>query len=67
MLALEFNTHDDRFHVKSHGNGWAYEVTCNTTGDNLWFQDQDADFLRDNTANFDDTDALALMFEMLAE
>jgi len=64
---MQFNTPTDKFHITSHGNGWAYEVHCNTTGESLWFQDQDADFLRDNTADLTDEDALDTMFSMLCE
>jgi hypothetical protein len=64
---MQFGTPTDKYHVTSHGNGWAYEVHCNTTGESLWFQDQDADFLRDNTADLTDEDALDTMFSMLCE
>lgn len=64
---MQFGTPTDKYHVTSYGNGWAYEVHCNTTGESLWFQDQDADFLRDNTADLTDEDALDTMFSMLCE
>jgi hypothetical protein len=64
---MQFNTPTDKYHVTSHGNGWAYEVYCNRTGGTLWFQDHDADFLRSNTEDLTDEDALDLMFAMLCE
>jgi hypothetical protein len=56
-----------KYHITSHGNGWAFEVHCQTTGDSLWFQDQDADFLRDNTDDLTDEEAIGMIFEMLCE
>jgi hypothetical protein len=64
---MQFTTPTGKYHITSHGNGWAYEVHCQTTGDNLWFQDQDADFLRDNTEDLTDEEAIGMMFEMLCE
>lgn len=40
--------------VTSHGNGWAYTITDKRTGESVFFQDHDADTLRDETHNFDD-------------
>lgn len=59
------STHD-KFHIRTYGNGWAYELTCMTTGAGLWFQDQDAQFVRDNTDNLNDESAIAILFALLA-
>jgi hypothetical protein len=59
-------TSQDKFHIKTYGNGWAYELTCLTTGAALWFQDQDAAFARSNTDNLTDESAIAILFALLA-
>jgi hypothetical protein len=59
---LQFTTPSGKYSITSHGNGWAYEVHCNTTGDSLWFQDQDADYLRDTTDNLTIEGAIDLYF-----
>lgn len=64
---MQFTTPTGAYHITSHGNGWAYEVHCNTTGESLWFQDHDADFLRANTEDLTDEDAIGLLFSMLCE
>lgn len=40
MKTNEFNT--EYFHVTSYGNGWAYEVHDNRTGDSFFLQDESA-------------------------
>lgn len=62
---MQFTTKTGRYHVVSHGNGWAYEVTDQTTGDNLWFQDDDATQLQSDTSDFENEDAISLYFECL--
>ena len=64
---MQFTTPTDKFHITNHGNGWAYEVHCNTTGDSLWFQDHDADLLRERTDDFTSEEELRIYFEMLCE
>ena len=64
---MQFTTPTGKYHVTNHGNGWAYEITCQSTGDSLWFQDQDADSLRDSTDDLRDENALAAMFELIEE
>ncbi len=27
---MQFTTPNGKYHVTSHGNGWAYEITCQT-------------------------------------
>ena len=65
MITNEFNTHNGKYTIVSHGNGWGYEVYCNITGDNLWFQDDDAHQLQTETNNFEDTNVLSQYFENL--
>ena len=69
LVPYEFNTDNNAYHVKSHGNGWAYEVTDNTTGESLWFQDDDANQLRLDTAEFGEhtESVLRQYFECLCE
>lgn len=38
----------DTWHIKSIGNGWAYEIIHRPTGDSLWIQDDDATQFRDD-------------------
>ena len=64
-MSMQFVTHDNLYHITSHGNGWAYEVTEQATGDNLWFQDDDAANLQTESADFTNTDVLRTYFECL--
>lgn len=59
---ISFTTESARYFVKSHGNGWAYEVTDQETGETIFVQDSDADTLRDHCANFDNEAALSDYF-----
>jgi hypothetical protein len=65
MTTNEFDTHDDKYTIKSYGNGWAYEVVDIGTGESLWFQDHDAEQLQAQTNNFEDTCAIGQYFECL--
>ena len=62
-MSMQFVTHDNLYHITSHGNGWAYEVTEQATGCSLWFQDEDAANLQSNTADFTNTQALGDYFD----
>jgi len=53
------------FHINTYGYGWAHEVTCLTTAAALWFQDQDAKFVRDNTENLTNEELITHLFELL--
>lgn len=64
---MQFTTPSGRFHVTSHGNGWAYEVTDQATGDSLWFQDDDAALLQRDSEDFTNEIALSMYFEILCE
>jgi hypothetical protein len=54
------------YHIESHGNGWAYTITDQRTGDNLWFQDDAAADVSTATDNFDRPEVLDQYFECLA-
>tara|TARA_R110000868_G_scaffold205313_1_gene453760 strand:- start:3823 stop:4014 length:192 start_codon:yes stop_codon:yes gene_type:complete len=56
-----------QYHIESHGNGWAYSITDQRTGDNLWFQDADADAIQDATNDFDYPEALDQYFECIEQ
>jgi hypothetical protein len=62
-----FTTQSGRYHVEVHGNGWGYAVTDQTTGDNLWFQDDDAVQLQADTNDFEFEDSINNYFECLCE
>jgi hypothetical protein len=55
------------YHIVSYGNGWAYEITDQTTGYTMWVQDNAADELREATDGFDNTDCLSDYMEALGE
>lgn len=60
-----FTTHDGRYHIESHGNGWGYSVTCQSSGANLWFQDSDACQLQEESEDFTNTYVIDGYFECL--
>ena len=55
---FSFNTSNRAYLITSHGNGWAYEVTDQETGQSLWFQDDDATQLQKETDDFENTEIL---------
>lgn len=55
------------YRIESHGNGWAYSITDQRTGDNLWFQDADAQAVQDATNDFDYPAALDQYFECIEQ
>jgi hypothetical protein len=63
MITNTFRTHDNKYLVRSFGNGWAYEVHCGD--ESLWFQDHDAEQLQDETEDFTNTMVLDMYFEMI--
>lgn len=65
-ITSQGTTATSKFHIKTYNNGWAHELTCLTTAIGLWFQDQDAQFVRDNTDNLTDEDAITTLFTLLA-
>jgi hypothetical protein len=62
---FSFNTPNRHYIVTSHGNGWAYEITDQETGESLWFQDDDAVQVQQNTNDFEDESAIDQYFENL--
>jgi hypothetical protein len=60
---MQFTTETGKFHVISHGNGWAYEITDQATGDSLWLQDDDAIWIEEQTDKFQNEDALNSIFD----
>ena len=67
MSTREFFTPTRKYHVTEHGNGWAYEIVCESTNDYLWFQDSDADAFRENTGYLSDEDAIRQYFDALGD
>lgn len=64
---MQFTTQSGRYHITSHGNGWAYEIHDNETGAELWFQDSDADAIRDESGDFETESVINMYFECLCE
>ena len=64
---ISFNTPDRAYLVTSHGNGWAYEITDQQTGHSLWFQDDDALRLQEETQDFELETVLDQYFECIGE
>lgn len=64
-MSRQFVTEDGKYHITEHGNGWAYEITDQNTGDNLWFQDDDACQIQTESQDFENTDAIRQYFECL--
>ena len=52
MITNTFTTENNKYHIESLGNGWAYSVTCLRTGKNFFVQDHDADTLQKDTDDF---------------
>jgi hypothetical protein len=63
---ISFNTPNRLYLVTSHGNGWAYEITDQETGESLWVQDDDATQLRQDTNDFELESVIDQYFEALA-
>jgi hypothetical protein len=64
---MSFITPSRKYHVESHGNGWAYEVTHRESGESFWVQDHDAEQLQRDTDDFTQEDILSEYFEALGE
>lgn len=62
MKTSQWPTADGRYYVESCGNGWAYQVTCQQTGESFWVQDSDAIQLQEDTQDFTCTDGLENYF-----
>lgn len=67
MHTNRFSTHDDRYLITSYGNGWAYEVHCQSTGCSFWVQDHDAEDLHHASQKFAFTGVLDEYMDTLGE
>jgi len=67
MITNSFVTTDNRYHVESFGNGWAYNVTCQKTGQSFFVQDSDAEQLERDNDYFECTNVLANYMETLGQ
>lgn len=64
-MTMRYTTHDEKYLIAEHGNGWAYEITEVSSGDSLWFQDSDACNIQTETQNFENTEVIKSYFENL--
>lgn len=55
---MQYTTPKARYHVAEHGNGWAYTVTDQETGDSFFVQDEDAAQLQHESDGFCDEEVL---------
>ena len=62
---MQFTSISGRYHITSHGNGWAYEIHDNETGEELWFQDADADTIRNDSSDFELESVIAMYFDCI--
>jgi hypothetical protein len=67
MTTNEYITADGKYFIKVYGNGWAYSVDDNKNPDTdpLWFQDEDAINLQNETEDFTNTMVLDMYFHMI--
>lgn len=65
MITNTFTTEDNRYHIEVLGNGWAYSVTCQRTGNNFFVQDQDAEQLQRDTDDFQCVGAIEYYMEAI--
>lgn len=64
---MKATTPTARFHVQEHGNGWAYTVTDQETGDSFFVQDEDAAQLQHESDDFCDEEVLGNYMDGLGE
>jgi len=64
---IQFSTINDKYLITSHGNGWAYEITHQDSGDSLWFQDSDAEQVQQESKDFELESVIDSYFEALCE
>ena len=67
MISIEFTTPSRRYVVESYGNGWAYTVTDQETGEEFFLQDHNAQQLQEESNHFENEDVLAQYMEALGE
>jgi hypothetical protein len=65
MVTNTFITEDGKYHVESLGNGWAYSITCQRTGNNFFVQDHNAEQLNQECDDFRCTSVLDQYMEAL--
>lgn len=65
MSTNTFLTEDGKYHIESLGNGWAYSVTCQRTGNNFMVQDESATLLQSESDDFRCTPVLDQYMEAL--
>ena len=66
-MSMTYTTQTCKYHVQEHGNGWAYTVTDQTTGENFFVQDEAADTLQAESDDFANEDVLAQYMEAMGE
>jgi hypothetical protein len=66
-MMIEFTTPSRRYIVASYGNGWAYNVMDQETGEEFFVQDHDAQQLQEESKHFENEDVLAQYLEALGE
>lgn len=64
---MSYTTQNCKYHVQVHGNGWAYTVTDQKTGENFFVQDEDAEVLQEKSNDFENEDVLAQYMEAIGE
>ena len=64
---MQYTTPKARYHVAEHGNGWAYTVTDQETGDSFFVQDEDAAQLQHESDDFCDEEVLGNYMDGLGE
>jgi hypothetical protein len=55
------------YHIESYGNGSAYSITDQRTGQNIWAQGDDANTLRDDTNDWEHTEILEEYFDCMCD
>ena len=64
---MQYTTPKARFHVAEHGNGWAYTVTDQETGDSFFVQDAAAAQLQHESDGFCDEEVLGNYMDGMGE
>ena len=67
MTTNEYTTADGKYTIRSYGNGWAYTITDQETGEEFFVQDDSAAQLQADTDNFENEHVLADYMEAIGE
>ena len=67
MHTNQFTTITNRYLVTSYGNGWAYSITDQETGEEFFVQDDSAAQLQADTDNFENEHVLADYMDAIGE